>query len=115
MVKRSLSNQEKDLLTYALEAPLTDKAKKWLDLQPDIHWYKASDRYTPGVSDLIICVGGIFVAAELKSATGVASLQQLDFIERVIRSGGIAGVCDNMAALKALVRKARAKLEGYNE
>ena len=55
------------------------------------------------------------MAAELKSATGVASLQQLDFIERVIRSGGIAGVCDNMAALKALVSKARAKLEGYNE
>lgn len=36
---------------------------------------------------------GVFVALEIKTATGKASAEQLQFIEFVKFNGGIAGVC----------------------
>ena len=101
------SGHADDMLTYAQEATLTKKVKDWLDTQKDIAYYKASDRYQKGVSDFIICVDGMFVAAELKATGGTASPHQRLFIKEIQRASGIGGVCYSLYDVKELVRAAR--------
>ncbi|MNU34838.1 VRR-NUC domain protein [compost metagenome] len=96
-----------DHVRYRLEATLTSKVKDWLDCQGDIFYWKASDRYTKGVSDLILCVNGWFVGVELKADDGAPSQQQNLFIKQVVRMNGIAGVCFTLGDVKALVDQAR--------
>jgi len=50
------------------EASLTKKVKDFLDSFPkhELWYYKASDRFTSGVPDFIVCYRGEFVAIELK-------------------------------------------------
>ena len=95
------------MCAYPLEETLTKKVKEWLDLQLDISYYKASDRYQKGVSDIIMCVGGIFVAAELKAEDGEATPHQNLFIRDIIRVGGIGKVCYTLMEVKELVKAAR--------
>lgn len=102
--KPPLSSDQK---RYAQEATITKKVKDWLDVQPDITYYKASDRYHKGISDFILCVNGIFVAIELKADDGKPSPHQNLFIAQVQRSHGVAGVAYTMAEVKALVEEAR--------
>lgn len=111
--KQSQSSLEEDMLTYAQEATLTKKVKAWLNTQDDIAYYKASDRYQKGISDFIICVDGIFVAAELKAAGGTASPHQKLFIKEIQRAGGIGGICYTLHDVKELVRAARLRKNNY--
>lgn len=96
--------------TYKTEDKLTAIVKSYLSAQPDIKFYKASDRYQKGISDFIICVGGYFVAAELKAEDNVASPHQEIFIEDVQRVGGIGGVCYTLQEVIDLVELARKKV-----
>ena len=107
MKNRSSLDPGKDMYTYSLESSLTTKVKKWLGEQPDVFFYKASDRYQKGVSDIIACVGGTFVAMELKAKNGTATPHQKLFIAEVIKAGGIAGECFTLHEVKVLVAKAR--------
>ena len=105
---RQLSlSQKKDSKRFPLEADLTKIVKEWLDVQPDIAFYKASDRYQKGISDIIACVGGIFVAIELKADDGEATPHQNLFIKYIIKTGGIGGVAYTLKEVKELVIKAR--------
>lgn len=92
---------------YVLEAQLTDKVREWLDLQFDVSWYKASERFINGVSDCIICVRGLYVAAELKAEDGKPTPQQILFIKDIKRAGGIADVCYTLGDVKKLIQEAR--------
>lgn len=105
MDKKLLSDQKR----YKQEATLTRKVKNWLEVQPDIAFYKASDRYNKGVSDLILCVSGIFVGVELKAENNTASPHQKLFISMVIQAGGVGGVCYTLGEVKTLVEEARRK------
>jgi hypothetical protein len=96
-----------DLKRYSQESTLTNKVKEWLEVQRDIHFYKASDRYHKGISDFILCVRGTFVGVELKKDDGKPSPHQLLFIKQTEQAGGIGGVCYTLADVKALVEKAR--------
>lgn len=100
-----------DQTKYSQEATLTRKVKEWLEAQPDVHFYKASDRYHKGISDFIACVRGRFVGIELKAKDGKPTPHQLLFIKQVQDTGGIAGVCYTLAEVKALVEKARNSLK----
>lgn len=42
---------------------------------PGTYWYKANDRTTAGVPDIIGCVAGIFFALELKTKSKVSPIQ----------------------------------------
>lgn len=95
------------MLTYAQEATLTKKVKDWLDTQEDIAYYKASDRYQKGVSDIIMNVGGVFVLAELKAKDGIERPHQKLFIKEMTRPGGFGGFCYTLYDVKELVRAAR--------
>jgi hypothetical protein len=96
-----------DLKRHRLEASLTEDTRNWLSLQLDVAFYKASDRYTIGVSDFIICVRGIMVCAELKADMGTPSPQQLSFIRAFEQAGAVCGVCYTLGDVKDLVDKAR--------
>lgn len=108
MTNSQLSSDQK---RYAQEATLTKKVKEWLEIQSDIHFYKASDRYHKGVSDFILCVGGVFVGVELKADEGTASPHQNLFIKQVRNAGGVAGVCFTLGEVKELVQVARKRHE----
>ena len=105
--KQSQSNRADDMLTYDQEATLTKKVKSWLDTQDDIAYYKASDRYQKGISDIIMNVGGVFVLAELKARNGTESPHQKLFIKEMTRPGGVGGFCYTLHDVKELVRAAR--------
>lgn len=47
---------------------------------------------------------GVFTAAEVKTDTGKPTAAQLNFIDAVIRLGGIAGVVRSPRQFKALIR-----------
>ena len=75
----------------AEEATLLRNVKELLDLLGAliVRESKATKR---GVSDLIICYRGRFVAIETKDDTGVTSPHQNKFIQRVKAAGGKAAV-----------------------
>lgn len=56
-----------------------------------------------GVSDIICCINGRFVALEVKAPGGKATPLQLDFIRRVREAGGIAGVVESTAQVALLL------------
>lgn len=92
---------------YAQEATLTRKVKDFLDMQPSVQYYKASDRYHKGVSDIIACVHGIFVGIELKAENNKPSPHQTLFIKQVRAAGGVAGVCYTVGEVADLVEEAK--------
>lgn len=92
---------------YKTEAQLTAKVKKFLQSQEDVFFWKASERFINGVSDIIVCCKGRFVALELKAEGGKPSPHQLLFISKVEAKGGIGGVCYCLADVQALLEKAR--------
>ena len=59
-----------------------------------------------GVSDITCCIGGRFVAIELKEDKGTPSPQQLRYLEKVEESGGIGGVCRTIGDVLDLLEKA---------
>lgn len=60
-----------------------------------------------GVSDLLCCYCGKFVALETKAADGVASQQQEDFIKKVYKAGGIGAVVYSLKAAFLVLVAAR--------
>lgn len=96
---------QKDTRKYTQEATLTKKVKELLEAN-GIFFYKASDRYQSGVSDILCCVNGIFVALELKAKNGKPSPHQKLFIKQVIKAGGVAGICYCIKDVKDLINGA---------
>lgn len=98
---------------HALEDSLTDQVRNWLDVQLDVSWYKASDRYHKGVSDCIICCCGFFIAAELKAEDKISTPHQNLFIASTKRAKGIGGVCYTLHDVKCLIQVARDRYKNY--
>jgi hypothetical protein len=59
-----------------------------------------------GVSDLVLCVNGWFVAIELKIKGNTTTRYQDDFIFSVTQAGGIAGTAYTWGAVKRLISMA---------
>ena len=95
---------------YDLESTLTINVKKYLNTQTDVYYFKASERYIKGVSDILCCCSGIFVAIELKAKNNEASQQQIRFIEKIVSSGGVGGICKSIKDVQGLLSKAREKI-----
>lgn len=97
---------------YSDEADLLKAVREWLEPQrrDGIKMMRICDRYTKGYSDLFICVKGILVVAELKDNTGTPSQHQLDFIDDIIKCGGIGGVCRSVKEVADLVEQAKERV-----
>lgn len=76
-----------------LEADIQEDIRKYLKTRPGWKGYKASDRYKKGVSDIIGCLYGFFVAIEVKrNAKATVSKHQYDFLREVKEMGGFGTI-----------------------
>lgn len=69
---------EKDFQRYVL--------KKLREI-PRSYWYKANDRTTSGIPDIIGCVSGVFFALELKTRSKVTPIQAYH-LRKIADAGG---------------------------
>lgn len=50
-----------------------------------------------GVSDLLCCIDGVFVAVEVKAGTAYGvTVKQQAFLDRITSAGGVAAVCKSV-------------------
>lgn len=77
---------------YTEEARLLKDTCDFLDLI-GATYTREMDATRRGVSDIIACYCGQYVALELKDDTGTPSHQQIHFLEKVIKAGGWGAVC----------------------
>ena len=77
-----------------------------------IFMVKVSDRHRMGISDLILCVCGEFVAVELKVGNNQATALQQNFIDDVCASGGDGLVVRNWGQFKRAINRI---LEKHNK
>lgn len=87
------------------EAVLLKNVKEMLDLMGALVVREAAATKR-GVSDLIVCYRGRFVAIETKDDTGVPSPHQNKFILNVRDAGGVADVVTTVEQAFALLLRA---------
>ena len=76
------------------EAKLKKKVMKYIKKTYPKAWvYKTCDRFTVGISDLIICIEGNFIAIELKFGSNKPTPMQIHNIRKIRVAGGAAAVC----------------------
>lgn len=68
-------------------------ALEFLSMLPETKVIRMNAAQRGGISDLLVCYKGQFVALELKDDIGKASPQQIKFIEEIEDAGGVAAVC----------------------
>ena len=64
---------------------------KKLRTLPHSFWYKANDRTTAGIPDIIGCFRGNFIGIELKLGSKTSKIQEYT-IAKINRSGGVSYV-----------------------
>lgn len=83
------------------EAKLQLKVVRYLkELGSNVWYFKASDKFTIGIPDLVICYSGRFIAIELKAPYGRASEIQAYQLQTIQRAGGEAFVCRTLDEVK---------------
>ena len=92
-------------MSYKSEAAFQDAVMRYLKKLPETKAYKASNRNNKGVSDVIICQNGRFIAIELKNGDNQPSALQSEFIREIIEAGGIGGVAWTMDDVKAILEQ----------
>lgn len=104
------------------ESEIQAQILKFLERHPDVAWCKRMNvggaklkgRQVQfafkGCSDIIGQMspskGGVFLAIEVKTDTGKATTEQLQFIEQVKRNGGIAGITRSLEDVIEIIRNA---------
>ena len=81
-------------MTKISEAKLTKMITSHLK-RSGVFFWKTSDRYTSGVSDIVGCFKGKFFAIEIKATGKKARNLQIYFIEQVKLNGGATLITDN--------------------
>lgn len=89
--------------TSALEKQVTKQVLAYLDTLLFCKATKISDRFQKGISDILVCYKGRFVAIELKRTGGKTTPHQEKFIQAILDSGGVAGVCYSVDDVKQLL------------
>ena len=81
---------------YLREATLLRKATQFAGMFENCVLVREANPNVSGTADLLLCYNGRFIACELKAIDGVASPQQLKFIEDVKKAGGLAAICESL-------------------
>jgi len=102
------------------EAGLQKAALEYLNFQKDCFAIRINTQGVPlhdregfrpspmrGVSDLIVCIRGHFLAIELKVGRNKLSDDQQIFLENVGRTGGVAAECRSLEDIEMLVETIR--------
>ena len=89
-----------------LERDIQRKILAYIKTLPCCHCFKvAQGAYSViGVSDIICCCNGKFVALEVKTPKGKPTKLQLKFLERITNTGGIASIVRNIDDVKEILK-----------
>jgi hypothetical protein len=91
---------------YRLEANFLRDAKDFCEMLGEACLVvREASATRNGVADLLLCYNGRFIACELKRIGGVPSPQQLKFIDKTIKAGGLGAVCRNLADIWKLIER----------
>ena len=86
------------------ETKLKNKVLKFIKSEyPDAWIYKAADRFTSGIPDLLICRKGLFYAIELKVGSNKATKLQEYVLRQIHRAGGRTAVCRTVDQVRNLL------------
>lgn len=108
------TEEEWEVYQFPLEAKLQDfimkRIKEYRKKNGGLgkHYLKAfkvADRHTSGISDVILCVCGEFVAIELKVGKNKPSDLQANFLEEIALAQGTAGVAYTWGEFKYLINR----------
>lgn len=87
------------------ETELKNKVIRMLRREfPDAWFFKASDKFTAGIPDIIGCYQSRMFGIELKVPPNKVTQLQLYELNRIVFSGGIAGVCYSVDDVKKLLK-----------
>jgi len=87
-----------------LEKDIQKKILAWLNAQPRCHAVKISANpfQRSGISDILACTEGRFMAIEVKRPGEEPTALQTTFIERIKASGGIAFTATSLEQVKVM-------------
>jgi len=87
-----------------LEKDIQRQILKWLNQQPRTFCFKVAQGAfsTKGISDILCCINGKFVAFEIKKHGNTATKLQKYFIRRIIESGGRGFIVYSLAEVKKI-------------
>jgi len=90
-----------------LEKNIQRKILQYLKTLPCCHCFKvAQGAYsTAGISDIICCCDGKFVAIEVKNEKGRPTTLQTKFIETIIKCNGIAFIARSVDDVKNILKE----------
>ena len=71
---------------------------------PDAWIYKAADRFTSGIPDLLLCKQGRFYAVELKVGRNNATPIQEFVIRKIREAGGRVCVCRSVEEVERFIQ-----------
>lgn len=84
------------------ERAVVSAIRRYLKTLPGCWSYKASDRFTAGIPDIVGCLRGRFFGLEVKQPGGAVRPLQRAIVERIRSCGGIAAVVRSVADVKQL-------------
>lgn len=105
-MSKQRSEAEWETWEFPREAALQDYVMKRLKAAKGVRATKISDRYNSGVSDILVCAAGRFVAIELKVGYNKATELQKQFLNEIREAGGETGIAYNWGDVKTILRRA---------
>ena len=88
------------------ETKLKNKVIQFIRRQyPDAWIYKAADRFTSGIPDLLLCKKGRFYAIELKVGSNKATPIQEFVMREICKAGGRVSVCRSVEDVKQFIKE----------
>lgn len=96
-----------------LQAGVMSWLRRNLDLNRSFFW-KASDKFTAGIPDILGVTDGKMWAIELKFGKNKQTPLQRETMERLVRAGVTCGVCYTLDEVKLFAYKAGIKKEKSN-
>lgn len=89
-----------------LEKEIQTKILKWINEQPRCHAFKISGFgmfQKSGISDILACINGRFVAIEVKAPGKSATPLQTKFLNIISECGGLGFVVTSLEAVQKVV------------
>lgn len=110
-----MTEKQWEIRDFLRESALQNYVQRRLKEIPNCKFFKAADKFTSGISDLVGCVNGKFVAIELKVRDNKPTKLQEYFLSEIKNSGGVFGVARTWLDVKKILNQAGANLKIEND
>lgn len=107
------TEEQREFQRFDTEAKLQTYVIKRIKELPQVKVIKIADRFTSGISDLLLCYKGIFVAIELKIEYNKPTALQSAFVDEIRQCGGIAHIAYTWGDVKKILAIAEEKAKRH--